>query len=218
MLQQIYLNDAGLDGAKIEEAEIGNQLVRFLSRENVNWIMDKTGGESKGFEAEIKHYTGFAYVDLALGAHSHLDFGYDMLVPNLEDKTLGMTSLDDYEVWDVAPVLIVFKGGTQAIAYNVPDAGNFLFGVAAHQRDISYLELKFASQLNEGFGDSGADQRAVARGFLYSERIRATHIEQYLLLHRFIAPDKEKPEWFRQNFDDSRYRRSRGNKNARDDD
>ena len=215
-LRQIYLNDPSLDGSAIEDAKIGGQLVRFLSRENTNWIIDKAGGNDF-FKSELRH------VQLAVGSQVHFDYAINMLIPNIAKDAKGVSESDDYDVWDQAGVLIVFTGvENTAFAYNVPDAGNFLFGATAHRMGVSYIEVLLGSQLNEGFKDSEADQRAIARGYRYSNTIDLYHRYKYSYFgidySMFVDYDLEKPTWFKEKFDDDRYRRGRGKENARDDD
>ncbi len=62
-----------------------------------------------------------------------------------------------------------FSFGTERQAYNLADAGNFMWGLAGKRSGFSWFELKAGSNLNElrrfrGL-DTDADQRAIEAGF-----------------------------------------------------
>lgn len=57
-----------------------------------------------------------------------------------------------------------FRFGNSNNIYNLYDGGNFMWGRAMRLSGFSYGEIRGGSQLNEGFGDSEADQRAIKNG------------------------------------------------------
>ncbi|MEC8831770.1 MAG: hypothetical protein VX772_05385 [Bacteroidota bacterium] len=58
-----------------------------------------------------------------------------------------------------------FRLGNSNNIYNLYDAGNYMWGRAMGMSGFSYGEIRGGSQLNEGFRDSEADQRAIKKGF-----------------------------------------------------
>lgn len=100
-----------------------------------------------------------------------LDFGAGFLAPSIEGKDGGesMVGDDNYSHWDSEGGFIYFIGSNVrephfSILYNIPDAGNFLFGAAADRMNIGYLELVGGSQSNELLKkkfDSFQDQAAI---------------------------------------------------------
>jgi len=58
-----------------------------------------------------------------------------------------------------------FKFGDDSNLFNLYDAGNFMWGAWMQSSEFDYSTAQFGSQLNEAFGDSDADQRAISRGF-----------------------------------------------------
>ncbi len=55
--------------------------------------------------------------------------------------------------------------GAPANAYNLNDAGQFLWDNAMQRLGFSYSSAKVGSEGNEGFRDTKADQQAIRKGF-----------------------------------------------------
>jgi hypothetical protein len=68
-------------------------------------------------------------------------------------------------------ILCIF--GNSNRAYNLGDAGNFMWGMAGKRSGYTWFDLKVGSNLNElrqlrGF-DSTADQNAIRNGFNFGK-------------------------------------------------
>jgi hypothetical protein len=172
---RIFLNDPERDAKQMDNFDIGKQLVRFLDEDNVNWIF-KAGVEARG----------------------SMDFSFNFLIPNIAGKSgaEGITLNDQYYMWDNNGGFIFFKGQEPYRAYNIPDAGNFLFGAAASRMNIPYADLALGSQANELFKDSKADQIAIKRGYLYGGHLELVHDASYPLISTFVSYDRKMPGWF----------------------
>ena len=134
-----------------------------------------------------------------LGAYSSMDFGYNVLIPNLQDE---YSYLDPYNYghWDTNGGLIIFTEGKLLKAFNVPDAGNFLFGAAANRMGLGLSQVLLGADLNEGGTDAGADQNAITAGYLHMNKIRAYHNSTYLGFGMFFNYEKSRPRWFKKDF------------------
>jgi hypothetical protein len=67
---------------------------------------------------------------------------------------------------------------SSSTAYNAMDAGNYLWGQAMKRLGFDYSTARTASQTNEKYKDSQADQRAIKSGFHHEVSTKhATHFE-----------------------------------------
>jgi len=57
--------------------------------------------------------------------------------------------------------------GYKKKAYNLLDAGNFLWGQSMKRLGFSITNAKLGAQVNEGFKDSPTDQQAISDGYHY---------------------------------------------------
>ena len=157
---EVTLNDPKNDQDLIGGSSIGDHLVDFVNQENVNWFMDNSGVPLDGMV--LGSTPGFI-----IGS----SFGqFDYAVSQLWGG-MGTGGEDIYSVneADATPRLLVFN--TEMIAYNIMDAGNWLWGYSGEKMGYSHGELVFGSNVhslifNEGWSlDSKSDQKAIKSGW-----------------------------------------------------
>lgn len=194
-LTRIHLNDPKLDAEQIDLFDVGKKMVRFLDEDEVNWILNKVGADEPLATANR--------LRAALEAYSAWDFGPNVLVPNIagSDGVEGLHGADDYpEAWNQGGGFIFFKGNVVHRAFNISDAGNFLFSAAATRSGITYQELLIFSQANSVFTlqgpDPKADQSAIAQGYMYANHLKVLHNMTYPIIGWFMNYDKKRPSWF----------------------
>jgi hypothetical protein len=100
----------------------------------------------------------FAYTE----SERRMDFNYKYTLPT---KGIIPTS-DNAADYDGRGGFMIF--GSSKTAYNLNDAGQFLWGHAMNRLGFGYSNAKFGSEANEFFGDATGDQRAIRVGFHYS--------------------------------------------------
>ena len=195
-LTRIYFNDPKLDAEQMDLFDVGKKMVRFLDEDEVNWILNKVGADD--------HMDGTSnFLRNGLEAHTGWDFGPNVLVPNIagKDGAEGLHMNDAYpDNWNQAGGFIFFKGNVVHRAFNIPDAGNFLFSAAATRSGTTYQELFAFSQLNSVLTlqgpDPKADQSAIAQGYMYANHLKVLHNMTYPIIGWFMNYDKKHPSWF----------------------
>jgi hypothetical protein len=204
--QELKLNDKEMDSQQLNSIEEGQKLVHTLTIDNVNYIM---------YDAFITKWPGYLtsllpteLVQIVWGTTAScgfiLDFGSSCLAPQLVDAASkdpmyryasGMTE-EPYYQWDDMGGFIVFEGVNKA--YNVPDAGNFLWGHAMARLGTS-SQLMWAGSngnelLNKQEADRKADQTAIFDGARYAGAITDP-------LHNLIGDKRVRPTWFQKTGD-----------------
>ena len=102
----------------------------------------------------------FAKNESALGK---MDFGLKYLSDGTYDGNGGR-----YGIQKTEPKGFFIIGGNRA--YNVLDAGNFLWGNAMNRLGFDYSTALFGSQYNEDFQDAKGDQQAIKTGYHYKTK------------------------------------------------
>lgn len=203
-LVEIALNDPDMDRLQIDRAQVGDVLVRKLDFSEVNWLMSYSGADD--IDAGIY---GINFIYAGIGAYGELDFAVNYLIPALKDEYPHLSQLaSNYGQWDKDGGLIMFTEAKLLRAFNVPDAGNFLFGVAANRMNISRGEVLFGAQVNEGFTDSQADQNAIYLGYTHANQIELYHTQSNLI-PSLSGYEKSRPDFFSKDMDYNAQRSSR---------
>ena len=160
----------------------------------VNWFMEKS--DSNDIDAKSSKY-----LYATAGSRSFFDFGYGYIVPELSDMYLNLdTDIEGYSQWDTdGGFIMLTEGGLQRV-FNVPDAGNFLFGVAANKVWIGQTQLVIGADANEWFNDTRADRLALIHGWHYGNSIRAYRFGSKLF-PVFSSYDTQRPSWFKSDID-----------------
>lgn len=149
-------NDPTYDVQQLESLQIGEKAIDFLSDEKIDGIMKKS--EIK--EMSMIERFIFAKNESALGK---MDFGLKYLSDGTYDGNGGR-----YGIQKTEPKGFFIIGGNRA--YNVLDAGNFLWGNAMNRLGFDYSTALFGSQYNEDFQDAKGDQQAIKTGYHYKTK------------------------------------------------
>lgn len=180
-LHEIQLNDYKLDVTQLSSAKVGDQLVHFLDYTDVNYIFDYQGVD--------EHHYGYPGVNwiksLFQNEGGSLDFGFSYLRirmlenAQLDGKDLGVTFDDSYSLWDGKGGFFIFTGlkigeNYQLRAFNLPDAGNFLFGCSMARLNANWIEVKLGTYVADS-NDPVADKTAVELGYMYHKNIINYH-------------------------------------------
>jgi len=188
---QIQFNDPEYDTQLINDRgiKVGDKLVTYLSTKETTDLVD---GQSKVNSKKAAYYLNLFNPAAGLAAHitslfgiakksyNEWDFSHSVLGTmvnanlnhNLGNTIVseGRTYIDDYTYEQY----YFFVFGNAKKAYNLGDAGNFMWGMAGQRSGFTWIELKAGSNLNElrqgrGF-DSDADQRAIEDGFDFKRK------------------------------------------------
>jgi RHS repeat-associated protein len=197
---EIIFNDPSLDRAQLSDTKIGDKIVHFLSVENQHFILNK--GKSyfvfRSFPI-VSDVWGIFSASLTSRGGSR-DFGFSLLAPQLSiegldkrDATIGRYSAPlpegEYYEWDRSGGFIFFEGAGKYKVYNIPDAGNFLFGASMHASNISPLITSMGTYFADT-NDSEADGKAIKDGYMQYGRISDP-------IGEIFGYDTKKPSFFR---------------------
>ena len=157
IVNQIELNDQNWFNDMA--ISVGMKILYDVSQQNINWFMKKAGVPVEGA------IVIGAIPALVVGSHGG---DFDFAVSQLWGS-LGMGGPIG-SVWeaDGTPVLLRFEGSN--IAYNIMDAGNWLWGYSTRHMSVGDSEVKVGSNLhallaNQGWNfDSPEDQAAIFAG------------------------------------------------------
>ncbi len=166
---ELALNDPENDQKRLDNAKVGDKLVNFASDEDINLMTEQSGayahilgdGIPAGGAADI--FDTFSF--LALASRDAMDFGPSVIADaagvssNTSDRDAKATAAE------ASNQFVVF--GNHETAFNLMDAGNFMWGQAASKTGISSTVAGFGAQVNEGGNDTIADQSAIQQGFNY---------------------------------------------------
>lgn len=196
--KQIALNDPELDQIQLGDAKMNDRLVHFLTPENVNYIMYGAGVIcfGAGTLSIIPELNAMIQARKSVGGP--MDFFYSLLLPQLyalsmsaDNYNSGLHYEDQYSNWDTGGGFVFFTGNSEYKAYNIPDAGNFLWGHSMTRLGGSSQLLWLGSNGNEmfGVGDVSADQRAIFRGSALALRIANP-------VANLLGYNSSRPAWF----------------------
>ncbi len=167
-------NDPGLDRIQLNGMKVGDQGINIISDENMNWFMDVADIES----AYVIFYRwGYVGTESKEGL---MDFSYTYLLPGV-----GISPKDKYDKTkggDFSGGFFIF--GNSTTAYNVNDAGNFLWGFSMAQLDYGVLDAQQSAQANEWWKDAASDQRAITSGVLYKPQITTSKAPDFIIKNR----------------------------------
>jgi RHS repeat-associated protein len=210
LVREIGLNDPELDRGQLANAEVGDKLVHFLTVENQHFLLNK--GKSSWLFKNVPLVSSIWGIGSAatMSRGGTRDFGYSYLAPHLSEKSISRIDnsyfapdpSDDYSMWDNSGGFIMFTGEIKPRAYNIPDAGNFLWGAAMHASNISFLTVKGGSGIDDS-EDSTADQLAISRGYYHFSRISNP-------IGEWFWYSEEKPSFWQEDVDVGSWRDRRG--------
>lgn len=153
-----WLNDVGVDKEQLDKLNRGDQGITFISDANLRWVMNNSA---------IKPRSLLSRWDYALleSVGERMDFNWRYTLP-----VKGLGGSDDNVIqFDKEGGFFLFEGSS--IAYNVNDAGQFMWGYAMKLSGFSLTSALFGANshalLSSGQMDSKADQNAIKSGFFY---------------------------------------------------
>ena len=153
-------NDGELDRAQLGTLKVGEHGVTFLNDENINAIMSDAGVKN-----ESNVFTRWSKAAENSPTGAIWDFAWSYLLP-----ASGLKSENKIPDGDTKGGFFVM-GNSSSVAYNINDAGNYLWGQAMNRIGIGLGDAKIAAHVNsKGTGngwDSPADQRAIGQGYVY---------------------------------------------------
>jgi RHS repeat-associated protein len=141
---------------------VGDRLFTNIKRDELNELIVKGGLEPLQYNK--KYYNSF-------GATYYKIMAYKYAVENSHDESKAdftFSTLVNYsESLPNSRGVKYFTFGNQSTMYNLYDAGNFMWGYWMRFSMFTYQEARAGSQLNEGFQDSKADQRAIKNAYKF---------------------------------------------------
>jgi hypothetical protein len=187
---QIKFNDPKYDTELINRRDVmvGDQLVNYISSEQANSYVNIAGlikeRRLKGntifgemFNPTFNYFTAIS--EIRKKSYGSWDFSHTTLAQMAnadENLNIGQRSRngwgryrDDYKYEQY----YFFVFGDNSTAYNLGDAGNFMWGMAGGLSGFSWFELSKGAHLNEfrqgRVGDSKFDQQAIEAGYEFSK-------------------------------------------------
>jgi hypothetical protein len=155
-------NDLSIDKEQLDNLNPGDLGIRFISDANLSWIMNKSS---------IKNRSLLSRWDFALGESvgNRMDFNWNYTLP-----IAGLGAGDgDVIQFDQEGGFFLFEGYNTA--YNVNDAGQFLWGYAMKKSGFSIAAAVLGANghalISSGERDSEGDQRAIRNGYFYNVKL-----------------------------------------------
>lgn len=144
-------NDPTFDVNQLSNMNVGDQVITILTEKNMNALMENSDIFSSDAQGFIDRYR-FALNEFNGGKmdYSQRYFTHAFNVSFQEDGVGGF---------------IIFGNSPQA--YNLMDAGNFMWGQSMKNMGFYYSTAQLGSQFNENFHDASGDQRAIRAGYHY---------------------------------------------------
>ncbi|ACU62082.1 DUF6443 domain-containing protein [Chitinophaga pinensis] len=150
-------NDPENDAEQLATMTVGLKGLVIVSDENINYVMDRSDSKHRSM---ISRWF-FAFRE----SEDRMDFNWNYTLPS-QGVLPNSHDMSDY---DGIGGFMLFSGASTN-AYNLNDAGQFLWGNSMQRMGFGYFSAKFGSQANELFGDTKADQQAIRKGFHYKVR------------------------------------------------
>lgn len=113
----------------------------------------------------VNHQALFFAFRYALASYSEYDFGWNYLKKRLNASDSQMRNLYWGTGYSEGLPFVRFEGSNTL--YNLPDAGNFLWGKKAADNKLTKSLMLRGAGANEGGSDTKADTRAILSGFNY---------------------------------------------------
>jgi hypothetical protein len=163
--QEITLHDTEFDRGQLGSAKVGEKLVHFLTPENQMFMISE-GAKYAVLRGLPVASECVGVLDAAVNSFGSRDYGStlanQLCIEGMRNSAYNNTPSPgwNYLDWDTKGGFVFFMGAGEYRAYNIPDAGNFLWGAGMHYSNISFILSKIGSNLNEasrGY-DSESDQ------------------------------------------------------------
>ena len=149
-------NDPSLDRTQLNSMKVGEQGLTFLSDENINAMMNDAGAGGN---------PSYKTIFLNSKTKGLWDFSSSYLLPALKLDPDKKIPLGDTK----GGFLLM---GNSSVAYNVNDAGNWLWAQSMSRGGVSLGLAKAAAHgnsilLDRAGWDSQSDQNAIGQGYIY---------------------------------------------------
>ncbi|CAL2093750.1 RHS repeat-associated core domain-containing protein [Tenacibaculum sp. 190524A02b] len=163
---RLDINDLeGLDNPILSKKfNKGDQVFYYMSTEELQKFMKAAGS--------IEYKNEFNWLERQLwkikyakASYYEYDFGFSVLQDLLKVSTDNMTELYYGSGYVDGVPFIRFQ--SNKMLYNLPDAGNFMWGQRAKLNKLPQKIMIDAANKNEGGKDTSADLRAIISGFNY---------------------------------------------------
>lgn len=165
---ELKFNDAGgLDSPMLHETfDVGDKVFERMSRTETESALKAAGDiDFKKVNPWIAGDALLFCVRYALASYSSYDFGYSYLRPKVGASPGTMAEL--YEGSGYVKGVPYFQFEGQDMLYNLPDAGNFMWGKKAFDNHLPKDLMLRAAGANEGGSDTPADTKAILSGYGY---------------------------------------------------
>ena len=168
-------NDPSLDRSQLNSMKVGEQDLTFLNDENINAMMSDAGAGGNP-----------SYITIFLNSKTKglWDFSSSYLLPGLKLDPDKKNPLGDTK----GGFLLM---GNSSVAYNVNDAGNWLWAQSMSRGGVSLGLAKAAANgnsilLDRAGWDSQSDQNAIGQGYIYKVQTKDA------IYHRMFLADPVK--------------------------
>lgn len=169
-------NDPDVDREQLSSMKVGEIGLHIMSDNNIEWFMNVSNVKNQ-------RYPFWRWGWVANESKEGLiDFSYTFLLPGL-----GISPKDKYDKKKGGD----FKGGFFAFgdytnAYNINDAGNWLWAQSLSRLDYGAFEAQQMAQANELWGDADSDQRAITSGVTYKPKLKAEARAPLFILNNHV--------------------------------
>lgn len=166
---KLEINDAeDLDAPLLEKHfEIGDKVFEKISFSQMNKAMNEAGEIKYDKDANFFERAWFK-MKYAEASYSEYDFGFSYLKNRL--KVSGRDMGDLYYGSGYVDGVPFLKFESKNTLYNLPDAGNFMWGHKAFLNGLPKDFMLDAAGKNEGGSDTSADTRAILGGYKYKTK------------------------------------------------
>lgn len=160
-----FNDEEGLDNPMLtKEFNIGDKVFHFVSFTDLDTAMIEAG-EIKYKEDMNLYEKGKFYAKYTVASYYEYDFAYTYF-----QTLLNISKGDMWELFEgsgFVDAIPFTRFELSEILYNVPDAGNFMWGYKAFLNDLPKDVMLSAAAKNEGGADTNADTRAILNGYKY---------------------------------------------------
>ena len=163
---ELNLNDGkGLDSPMlVTKFDEGDKIYEPIGKSELQGVINAT--KKQDFN-EVKYKeaveVGFYMVKYAMSSHGRYDFGHSYLRDRLGVSHSDMGELYYGSGFVYGVPFVRFEGNNTL--YNLPDAGNFMWGKKAKANNLPKSVMLMGADYNEFGKDTPADTRAILSGY-----------------------------------------------------
>ncbi len=161
----IPFNDPSQDRTELKNYKKGDQLVQFIDKRKLEFIMKKVGAGSGEGNIVSNSFNKFDFAYSTLSK----DYPNEYYKENTDGRRGSRSKYIEIGGFYVSNESNKYKDARKA--YNIHDAGNFLWGNANRRESHSLKTLLWGANLNEllnfRWGDSVEDMKAIISGYYH---------------------------------------------------